>query len=195
MLCFESNLTAREEKARDTMVYLFNPVLKMIFLETNPDEFRKYGFNSCRQTAILGAGYLRKLLPDYEISVYEGNFIEVINGIPTPYVHAYILANKDERHLLIDLSRTSKLLLFRHIVESSVYPTVGDYKDMSLISSKKLDLDSLLNTDCPEFYTEMIPRNLMKTIEILINDLRLVPEDKRLQFCDTIYKQTTELRR
>ena len=57
MYVFESDLclnqlTEQEEKARDKMVYLFNPVLKYILAHSKPEEFAKYGFNSCRQTAI-----------------------------------------------------------------------------------------------------------------------------------------------
>ena len=48
MYIFESDLclnqlTEQEEKARDIMVYLFNPVLKYILAHSKPEEFAKYG--------------------------------------------------------------------------------------------------------------------------------------------------------
>lgn len=194
MLCFPSNLTPQEEQARDIMVYLFNPVLKFIFLTQNYVTFRKYGFNSCRQTAILGAGYLRKLLPDYTIRVCEGQFLEHIDGKFTPYVHAFILAGKDERTLIIDLSRTEKRLLFTQAYPG-IYPTTEDYKDMVLINFVPIDLDEMLNTNEPEFISGYIPRQLMEAIEGLIAELKELPEKEQLKFCDEIYSETTKLRR
>ena len=49
MLCFESRLTEQEEKARDEMIYLFDPVLKFILLNKGYDEFKRYGFNSVKE--------------------------------------------------------------------------------------------------------------------------------------------------
>ena len=194
MLCFESNLTKQEEKARDIMVYLFNPVLKFILMTSNCTEFVKYGCNSCRQTAILGAGYLRTLLPDYNFNVYEGSFIENINGQCVPYTHAFIVANKNDRHLVIDLSRTTKKLLFSETY-SNVYPEIEDYENVTKIGQKRIDLDLMLETDVPEYFTGKTPRELLSMISALVNDLKALPREKQLEFCDKIYSDTTTLRR
>ena len=194
MLCFESNLTKQEEKARDIMVYLFNPVLKFILLSEGYIQFRKYEFNSCRQTAILGAGYLRKILPDYNINVYEGQFVESINGVPVPYIHAFILASKDSRCLIIDLSRTEKRLLFTQVYPD-IYPISEEYANMILLSFNQINLDEMLDSDTPEFITGYIPRQLMEAIENLIKELKQLPKEKQLEFCDQIYSETTKLRR
>lgn len=194
MLYFESNLTEQETKARDIMVYLFNPVLKLLLKTCNPDEFKRYGYNSCRQTAILGAGYLRKLLPDYQFKVYEGHFVEQINGVNTPYDHAFIIAQKDDRHLVIDLSRTTKKLLFSETY-SNIYPEIEDYEDVIKIGQDLLDLDELLNTEEPEYFTHMKPRELMTIIENIVTTFQKYPEDIRLAFCDQVYSETTMLRR
>lgn len=194
MLCFEANLTKEEEKARDEMVYLFNPVLKFLLMNSNPTEFLRYGCNSCRQTAILGAGYLRKLLPDYDFRVYEGHFIEKINGRCTPYDHAFIVAHKGDRHLVIDLSRTTKKLLF---TESylNIYPEIEDYEDVVKIGQDLLNLDELLNTDEPEFFTGWKPSKFMEIITVMIDVLKKKPKEEQLKFCDSVYSKTTTLRR
>lgn len=176
------------------MVYLFNPVLKFILMSSNYGKFVMYGCNSCRQTAILGAGYLRKLLPDYQFQVYEGHFIERINGVCTPYDHAFIVAHKDDRHLVIDLSRTTKKLLFSEAY-SNLYPQIEDYEDVVKIGQDLLNLDELLNTDEPEYFTGRKPRDVMDMIEELINELKTLPKAKQLEFCDKVYSETTKLRR
>lgn len=196
MLYFESNLTEQEKKARDIMVYLFNPVLKFILMTSNYPEFMRYGCNSCRQTAILGAGYLRKLLPDYDFRVYEGHFLEKTDGKVTPYDHAFIVANKDNgrRHLIIDLSRTTKKLLFSESY-INLYPQIEDYEDVIKIGQDLMDLDAMLNTDDPEYFTGKKPRDLLNAIEILIEDLKTCPKEHQMKFCDKIYAETTMLRR
>ena len=176
------------------MVHLFNPVLKFILMTSNYGKFVEYGGNSCRQTAILGAGYLRKLLPDYQFQVYEGHFIEKINGRCVPYDHAFIVAHKDDRHLVIDLSRTTKKLLFSETY-SNIYPEIEDYEDVVKIGQDLMNLDELLNTDEPEYFTGKKPREIMAMIDVLIKDLKTLPKEKQLEFCDKIYSDTTKLRR
>jgi hypothetical protein len=194
MLYFEANLTKQEEKARDEMVYLFNPVLKFLLMNSNPTEFFRYGCNSCRQTAILGAGYLRRLLPDYEFRVYEGHFIERINNEFVPYDHAFIIAHKDDRHLVIDLSRTSKKLLFSESY-LNIYPEIEDYENVIKVGQDILDLDDLLTTDCPEYFTGWKPKKFMDIIIVMINVLKNKSKEDQLKFCDSMYSKTTELRR
>lgn len=195
MLCFESHLTKQEEKARDIMVHLFNPVLKFILLNSSKGEFEKYGFNSCRQTAIFGAAYLRKLLPEYDFRVYEGQFVEEENEILTPYVHAFIIATSpDSRRLIIDISRTTKKLLFTEVYPN-IYPSFGDYENVFKLWEKEIDLDEMLNMEEQEYLTGFKPKDLMEMIEALIEDVEALPKEKQLQFCDIIYSRTTQLRR
>lgn len=191
---YTNTLTPEEEKARDIMIYLFNPVLKFIFLNTNASSFIQYGFNSCRQTAILGAFYLKFLLPDYEFNVFEGTFIEKINSKIEKYEHAYIIASKGNRNLIIDLSRTTKRLLF-HPVFSEIYPKTLDYREMCQISKKWINLDEMIYTDQGEFYTNLVPSELMVLISTMINELSCKPKEEILKFSDSIYSITTRLRR
>ena len=194
MLCFEANLTKQEEKARDIMVYLFNPVLKFILMTSNYEEFKRYGFNSCRQTAILGASYLKKLLPDYDFHVYEGHFVEKIDGKATPYDHAFIVAinDKEQRHLVIDLSRTSKKLIFME-AQDNLYPQIEDYQDVIKIGQDLIDLDEMINTDEPEYFTGLKPLVVLKMIDTLIEELKMASKSEQLYFCKHIYKKTTML--
>lgn len=199
MYVFESDLylnqlTKQEEKARDIMVYLFNPVLKYILAESKPEEFAKYGFNSCRQTAILGAAYLQKLLPDYNIVPYEGTFIEYLSNGFEQYVHAFILANKYDRRLLIDLSRTSKRLMF-HEAPTFLYPSIKDYKNMILINKNPINLDEMINTNIKEYFTNKKPTELLELIETLIDYLQTKTQEEKDKFCDIIYSSFTQLRR
>ena len=200
MYVFESELclnqlTEQEKKARDIMVYLFNPVLKYILANSNPKEFARYGFNSCRQTAILGAAYIQKLLPGYDIMPYEGLFIEKLpNGNIEQYIHAFILASKNNRRLLIDLSRTTKRLMFSEVL-SSLYPSIEDYKDMIFISSNPINLNDVIYNDEPEYFTKKSAVEILEMIDIFINILQQKEQTEKDMFCDTIYNLFTQLRR
>ena len=199
MYVFESeqylnHLTKQEEKARDIMVYLFNPVLKYVLANAKPMEFAKYGFNSCRQTAILGAAYLQYVLPDYCIVPYEGLFSEDLPNGNEQYIHAFILASKDDRCLLIDLSRTTKRLMFGECT-STLYPLIEDYKDMVLINKNPINLKQMIETDVEEYFTNMKPIMLLDMISTLIKEVQSMPKHEQNKFCDMVYAMFTQLRR
>ena len=189
------NLTPEEIVARDTMVYLFNPVLKFLFLTENRSEFIRFGYNSCRQTAIFGAAYLDKLLPDYTFSVYEGSFLEPVNGQIEPYAHAYIVGATKDRYLLIDLSRTSKPLIFADVSDLNFYPRFDAYKDVHKLGHSRINLYSALHMEEPEYYTGMKPSEILQVIDNMIQDIKQLPVQKQKDFCDMIYTETTSLRR
>ena len=127
--------------------------------------------------------------------MYEGSFIEKINGTMVPYEHAFIVASKDKRHLVIDLSRTSKRLLFQETNDSMMYPEIEDYEEVCKISQERLNLDDLLTTDIPEYFTGWKPEKFMEIINVMIEVLKSKPLEDRLKFCDNIYSKTTMLRR
>ena len=191
----DGNLTTEEQKARDTMVYLFNPVLKFLLMTEGQVEFQRFGCNSCRQTAIFGADYLGKLLPDYTFSAYEGSFIEVVDGEITPYVHAYIIGVYQGRYILVDLARTSKPLIFMEINSIDAYPRIGEYKDVHKLGHNRINLVSALETNEPEYLTNMIPKDIVTMIGNLTKSLAKEPAIKQLEFCDMVYRETTSLRR
>ena len=123
---FPSQLTPEEETAREIMTYLFNPVLKSLLCVSNTAQWVKYGFNSCRQSAIFGAVYLQKILPSYVITPYCGVFLEMTDKKPETYEHCFIVASKDNRNILIDLSRVTHHLLF-HKMDTFIYPEEISY--------------------------------------------------------------------
>lgn len=200
MYVFESDeyldhLTEQEKEARDIMVNLFNPVLKFVLYNSNEEEFIKYGCNTCRQTAILGGEYLKKLLPDYDIKVYEGKFID---EYPTEqeYLHAFILAKKDTRRLLIDLSRTTKRLIFHNRSDMplvSLYPSVEEYKFTKLIEYNEINLDEMINTNVCEYFTGMKPMDLMDLLSTLIEDLKSKEKYEQRSYRNMIYSSFTNL--
>mgnify|MGYP004485571189 CR=1 FL=1 len=192
---YDSNdysLTDKEKEVRDIMLYAFNPALKTVLNIYNPDEFLKFGYNSCRQTAIFGAYFLKTLFPDYEIRAWEGDFVEPVNGVATPYVHAFIIAKKDNRRLLIDLSRTTKRLLF-HPLFGNIYPDSLDYKDVSFVGMSTMDYVKLVEDNKNEYLTHMPSVYLFDTIKSLTNNLLNLPDKERKLFWKAAYENFTGL--
>ena len=194
MLYLKDNLTDRERMARDEMIYIFNPVLKLILAHSNPYEFEKYGFNSCRQTAIFGTAILSELLPEYNFRLYEGQFAELYNGQMITYTHAFTIGQYKDRMLLIDLSRVSKRLLF-HQIEDTLYPYEDEWKNVSLISKEELSLAEMLAPDVAEYFTHKSPMSVLLSIKMLMEELKEASEEHRIQFSDKMYAKYTQLRR
>lgn len=195
MLYFDDNLTEKEREVRDEMIYLFNPVLKFILSSAQPEEFKRYGYNSCRQTAIFGTAIMKELLPEYNFRLYEGQFLELVDSVPTPYIHAFTVATHQDRTLLIDISRVSKRLLFTSVTSPSLYPQTEDWKNVALIAKKELNLRELLMDAGAEYFTRMPHMAVLFSIKGLMKDLKTRPEFERMKFCDKMYNQYTELRR
>lgn len=171
-LCFEdytNKLTVEELKARDIMVNTFNPVLKFLLSESNPLMWRRYGYNSCRQTAILGAVYLKDVLPDYAIVPYEGEFTENDNGSVIKYDHCFIIASKNDRRLIVDISRTTKRLLFNVIEDIGYpYPKTGDYKEVTYLHSSPIDMiKNYEECNFTEFFTKRHPKEVIAMIKAI----------------------------
>ena len=126
---------------------------------------------------------------------YEGLFIEKLpNGNIEQYIHAFILASKNSRRLLIDLSRTTKRLMFSEVL-SSLYPSIEDYKDMIFISSNSINLNDVIYNDEPEYFTKKSAVEILEMIDIFINILQRKEQTEKDTFCDTIYNLFTQLRR
>ena len=188
---FPSQLTPEEESARDIMTHLFNPVLKSLLCTSNTLEWVKYGYNSCRQSAIFGAIYLQKILPNYKIVPYCGVFLEMVDNKPETYEHCFIVASNGNRNILIDLSRVTHRLLF-HKVDKLDYPHCGDYKHVVLLSKQAIDLRAMYyDDDVLEFFTKRHPQEVMKTIVTYINSLSKLPLDMQKEFSERIYREFT----
>lgn len=193
-------LVDREREMRKEMVYFFNPVLKYLFYTCNPQGFAQYGFNSCRQTAIFGVGYMQEKFPEYAYKVFEGKFHDKIDGVPVDYEHAFIIAQWPAskiaqcRSVLIDLSRTNRPLKFQFISDwNNIYDRGPHYEHCLLASTHELDVDKMLHMPDPEFLTKMPPQQTMELLNMLIQELHALPEDKHKEFYRTIYSTFTNL--
>lgn len=202
-------LTPKEEAMREEMIYYFNPVLKHIFYSRNPYEFARFGFNSCRQTAIFGAAYLRKHFPDYTYKAYEGNFEDVVEGNKVDYTHAFIIATADylvtkstvsrndtleDRSLLIDISRTMRPLKFQVITNwQNIYDRNNDYRHCRLKNMRVLSVDPTIQTDDLEYLTQLPSALVCQLVEKLTEELhRLTPDDVK-NFYTSVYGKLTTL--
>lgn len=159
---------------RDYMMYDFNVSLKLLFFLSSFDEFKKYCFNCCRQTAIFGAAILTEKYPDYEYHIIESSFDDLFMNHPVHYEHAYIVASHKtiNRHLLIDLARTQSPLLFEPISNMFQYSLTGEYKNATLLSSKELNLKEMFNTNETEYLTGIETKNVLKILHKMMNDFK-----------------------
>lgn len=186
-------LNEKEKYARDVMVDIFNPALKTMFAQANIEEFTRYGFNSCIQTGIF-AGFVLKnaLLTDYEVCAYKGQFIDVIDGKFTDYMHCFNTASKDGKTILIDLSRTEKPLMF-HEIKVFNYPKDGKYSQMTLLSKEQISIDDHIAMDGGEFYTSLPPTDVIAVLTIRMAQLMSMSAEEREKFKMDAYKQYTHL--
>lgn len=193
MLYVDSDLTKLEEEARDFMIYNFNPVLKFVLMNANPEEFRRYGCNSCRQTAIFSIPILESILPGYEINAYEGNFIDKKDG--EEYLHAFVIAqNKTlKRKLLIDLSRVELPMLFQHVSSDSLYPSDNGYEGVTLLEKTHMSKSKYLYMSESEYFTCKRPLEALNDILALMKSVTELPKKERFLFIENIYAATTKL--
>ena len=184
------HLTEEEKKARHELIYLFNPCLKAIF-DKSP-KFQAYAYNSCRQTAIFSSIFLLKVLKDYHIDTYEGNFSDVIQGNKTEYEHAFAIVYNGKRKLLVDVSRTERQLLFKTTV-NIVYPKVNGYEEIKLLDYKKFDFFSMFLMEEPEYITGMRPVEVYQEAEEMYNWLKTKSKSEQINFAYKIYSKTTKI--
>ena len=78
---------------------------------------------------------------------------------------------------------------------SALFPSVEEYKDMILINKNPINLNDMIYTDEPEYFTNKKPIEVLEIIDILINDLQQKEQIERDAFCDTIYGLFTKIRR
>lgn len=158
-------LSSRELMTKHFMVYEFIPKLHALLEEGNPSEYKKWGGNACRQTAILGVKFLEKLLPTYKWEAWDGNFDDIVKGTPVRYNHAWIfgIEKSTGKKLLVDLSRNFHERLY-NLVEANEYPKDNpSYKDMVEIERTKLDIKESMND--LEYYTSLRSTRLLQILK------------------------------
>ena len=190
----DKGLTEDEEIARNNMIYLFNPCLKLLLAETNGEIFKQWGYNCCRQTAILGAAIIHNYISGYETSVYEINYDDILNGKKVNYEHCIIMADKDDRRLMIDLSRTSKPLVFAVIPKGTYdYPDYPAYRHLKRNQMKKLDWQSWVTRGMYEYITGLSPNVIYATLCTNMSFLADQDEEEVIKRAEQIYAKYTQI--
>lgn len=182
---------------RDFMTHVFNVSLKFLFYSINPEEFRKYCYNCCRQTAIFGTIIMTEKYPDYEFSAYEGVFKDIVFGQEIEYEHAFIIGKKKGtfRELLIDLATTWHPIVFQPIVNGKfVYPDTPDYKDMKLLYSDKIDINEMMENTVTEYLTGEKPQVVLDFLRILMRSFYFSDKETQHDLTQKIYGLANEVK-
>ena len=164
-----SLLQSNEMKAKTFMETKVVPVLHDIISKANPIAYQIWGKNACRQVAIIGSVFLEELLPDYKWEVWDGDFSDIIHGQPVEYNHAWLygINKKDNRNLLVDMSRNFHERLFIIVTENEYPSAHPEYKHMKLIRKKKLNVKQQLKEK--EYYTGLKGKKLYAAIKNQLN--------------------------
>lgn len=162
-------LTKEELKVKDFMVNKFFPTLTSLFQEKNPSEFKKWGGNCCRQTAVFGSYFLNKKLKDYKWEVWEGNFNHKFQDRTANYEHAWILGihKKSGKKLFVDLSRLNYSQIFNE-VKVNEYPKTEEFKDIIPTRKYELDWKKMIREE-REYYTTLTGEEFIKELDMRID--------------------------
>lgn len=177
-------LSKQEQQMRNFLMYDFNISLKSMLLKYNYEEFDKYFFNSCRQTAVFGSLVLNLYYPEYGYRAYEATFNDTLFGNPVTYQHCFIIATNKElnsRNILIDMARTTNPLVFEPIDDNHFYPNVDNYKDLEMISSVEIPYEDLLISPVREYMTGLTTIEfLSELVELIENYKSSTSKDKNV---------------
>lgn len=189
-------MTGEEIALRQALLYYFNPCLKFLFNYYGAERFAQYGFNSCRQTAILGAAFCQLTLPDAKLECFEGDFKDEVHGQPVEYTHAYCRMIHDSHDILIDLSRTEKHLLYTQTTSGFVYPrntNCLDYYHAELKEIREMNWRQMLMMEEPEWITLKKPIVLFQEVCQLVSEMKEWDYGVKLDFIRSIYSRFTKL--
>lgn len=144
----ETSLSDYELEMREFLMYDFNITLKsFLFKNAIEDRYDQYCYNCCRQTAVFGYFVLNKLFPKYSYRTFEATFTDKLFDQDMNYEHCYIIASKDDRHILIDMARTTNPLVFHPFTEKIEYPDIEEYKNMRIVESHEFFCEPLWDVD------------------------------------------------
>lgn len=158
----DAELSIKEKEIRHFLMYDFNICLKSMLIQYGYNEFDKWFFNCCRQTAIAGTVLLKEKYSDeYDFKPYEAEFADTLFGNPVKYQHCFIIASSKllDRHILIDMARTTNPLVFEPINSNHFYPEVDNYKDLKMLSCIEIPIDEVLQINATEYLTGL-PTNI-----------------------------------
>lgn len=130
--------------------------MREIFKKEAPEKFEEFQGNCCRQSAVFGAYFLNRLLPEYEWTVWDGIFEDdyFSPGIMRRYNHAWIFGKHKVtgKRILADFGAVHKEQLFL-AVDHNAYPRDGEYKNLIEISRERLDWEKMIQTEV-EWFTQ-----------------------------------------
>lgn len=157
-------LNEREESVKRFMEELFVPALHQVVEEANPEQYKKWGGNACRQTAFFGRKILADLLPDYTWTVWDGIFDDIVNDKPVQYNHAWIYGvdKASGKRLLVDLARLHHERLFIEVTGNRYPKDHPSYFHMKEVKREKVDLEDWGRA--PEYYTQLDASSFMDRV-------------------------------
>jgi len=163
------HLTPEEEAAKLFIEEKFTPALHQIIESSNPKEYKKWGGNACRQTAIFGSVFLSELLPNYKWAAWDGIFKDIIDGREVQYNHAWLYGvdRENGRRLLVDASRNHHERLFIQVSGNRYPKDHPSYMNMQELKREKLNISEALGTD--EYYTQLQSMDFIKLLKDRIN--------------------------
>lgn len=181
---------------QDIAVNYFNPALKYTLYHYNKEELMRYNYNTCRQTAFIGAAffsmYCEKNGIPYTFQAFEADCRDVLYGHPASYTHAYIYATNSVtgKHLLIDLSRTEQPIIFFEVPDNQ-YPKIhGYYKDLEVLRIREVDWREALNLE--EYITGLPGTEFLNKVSDVYDQCCDMEEDLRSFFSQMCYSSFTE---
>ena len=155
-----------DAKLKNTLNLLGKRVVPFYFGMHNPPLFYKWGYNACRQTAVIIARYLMDKLPYQRISVYEGYFDDPVFG---KYDHAFVYVEPNFKAKLNGyIIDTSTVTFDATIEQKNLLPTTFNlHGEGTMVRKEKVDWMELLEES--EYYTgkpyKVIIEEVLKLIE------------------------------
>lgn len=155
-------------KEQQVKIFMFNrvvPAIHKVLKDGNPNLYQQWGGNTCRQSAVFGVKFLEELLPEYDWTVWDGDFGDKIRGQHTKYNHAWIygIHKETKKGLLVDLSRVDRERLFLPTTSNKYPKDHPEYKEMRLIQKTKLDYNQMIEDDI-EYYTQLPSTEVLNNI-------------------------------
>lgn len=115
------NGVKKKEVIEKYLYLLIHVHLHDVLYEANRYKYASYGFNKCRQGALVSKDVLQKLMPEYDWDICVASCSDAFGA----YEHAFAYGDKknEEGGLLVDLTRVMYPTVFQEVKEPS-------YKDI-----------------------------------------------------------------
>lgn len=135
-----------EEEAFFFIRDAFIPELRMICRRNNPEIFHLYNGNMCRQAAIYGIYFLKKIMPGWEFELYEADYKQELFGNDFFATHAVIFAKNKKEKRIIDMSRQTKRDIWAKVSKPEYPKGYEEYDEMEMIEIRKMNWKKEINT-------------------------------------------------